>query len=99
MALGEMVRCGAGGQSVQGRVQARFAGGAAGVRPSPHKTRRLRAKAPAPHGLFVVVGGLSFRARSHGNDDVHAFFVVKVFDAKLHMVLLDAELSLFADRQ
>src|ERR1700730_10597407 len=57
---------------------------------------------PAPSNcseLFVIVGGLRFNPRSHGDDYVVTLFVVKVFDAQLHVVLLDAELRLLSDRQ
>ncbi len=49
--------------------------------------------------LFVVLGSLSFHPRSHRNNDILTLFVVEVFDAKLHFVFLDVELSLFAHGQ
>src|ERR1700675_1587505 len=69
----------------------------------PCRARLGRARRPSHTSscseLFVTVGGLRFSARSHGDDYVITLFVVQVFHAKLHMVLLDVELSLFPNRQ
>jgi len=55
--------------------------------------------APAFGWLFAIVGGLSVCACGHRDHDVFALFAVGFIDAQLQVVLLDAELSFFAERQ
>ena len=70
---------------------------------------RKRARPTPEARLFLVGGGLDVRvrsrrglgvrARSHRNDYIVTLFAVEIFDAQLHVVLFDAELSPFADGQ
>ena len=50
------------------------------------------------NALLVVSGSLRVGSRHHRNDYKFAHFIVEAFDAQLYEVLLDVELSPFADR-